>query len=60
MNHEHLCYMTEQALMKFLPAAIAKPLASAGWMRGFYARTLSWRCHTPGKFYSFLAIRPAR
>jgi SAM-dependent methyltransferase len=58
MSVPQLRLMTQKALNKALPGALANTLSSWQWVRNFYARTLSWRCHTPGKFYSFLAQRP--
>jgi SAM-dependent methyltransferase len=58
MNSEHLTFMTHQALEKLFPKPLATVLASRRWMEALYARSLSWRCHVPGKFYSFLAQRP--
>lgn len=59
MTGEELRRMTQEASKKLLPAPLADLLASRKWVRSLYARTLSWRCHVPGKFYSFLAERPA-
>jgi len=59
MSSEHLSRMTHDALKKIFPPSVASMLASQRWMEALYARTLSWRCHVPGKFYSFIAQRPA-
>ena len=62
MDLAHLRRMTEQALLKthVLPRRLANRLAGVAWVRGLYARTLSWRAKTPGRFYSFLAVKRSR
>lgn len=58
MSSDHLRRVTADALAKMLPRSWAAALARRPWMRGLYARSLSWRCKTPGRFYSFLAVKP--
>jgi ubiquinone/menaquinone biosynthesis C-methylase UbiE len=59
MSTEYLGTMTRQALAKIFPSAVANVMAKNQGVRALYARSLSWRYHVPGKFYSFLAERPA-
>ncbi len=58
MSIEKRDVMTRQALAKILPNGLASTLATLPWMKSLYSRSLSWRCHQPGKFYSFMAQRP--
>jgi SAM-dependent methyltransferase len=59
MSNQRLDTMTREALAKLLPQSLANSLGRYQWMRNLYARSLSWRCRVPGRFYSFLAYKPA-
>jgi ubiquinone/menaquinone biosynthesis C-methylase UbiE len=55
-NEHHIKEMGYKALKKaFLPDFIAKPIAKSGLYYRVYAKTLTMRDKTPGRFYSFLA-----
>lgn len=55
-NEVHIKEMGYKALKKaLLPDFIAKPIANSGWYNKLYAKSLTMRDKTPGRFYSFLA-----
>lgn len=60
MSHSTLRAITGDALRKLrvLPGAVCRWLARREGVRHLYAKSMSWRSRSPGRMYSFLAVKP--